>query len=484
MYYYIYTDTLENGGFAVIKRFVVLCLLFIMTFSLFACNGEISVAEDTTLAAESTTKSDADTPNTDTDEKNVIEIGETYDPITFPGVRKLSDYDGMDGTISHLTWDMIEEFPIKTSDMTIAQRRQLCLDFYKFSKTAIWVASDGFSYSKKAGTTPDTLNAGTVYGGFPYVSYGSGNVYRLLDYMDADSGIIDMKVAVDIEDTESDTSIMSKTMKYFGNQCSFSAFWGWGRVVNSAQYTITEFMTVANGFIRVGTYTYDDSITSFSSGTTTKKIVNTNGEQVMYESYAKMQMSDGLVRYTTAGHTMMCSAEPVVVRNADGTIDGTKSYLKICDQTSGSWKTGSRENGLSYIYKSGVDTKKTFASLFEDYYIPFTFEEFLYEDTVEETEYAYSHSGETVSVNELNLSSVSANYAISDIYAILRDASGELVGIVPSRAAFTSTYKLDFSLCADIFEWEKYENKNYTVEIVAQLSTGERPLVYRGTLAS
>lgn len=457
-------------------------MLFVISFSAFSCNGSGSTAdvstapEDTTAAA--TTPEKEETVNFD------IEIGQTYDPITFPGVRKLSDYNGMDGNVSHLTWDMIKEFPIKTSDMTIAQRRQLCLDFYNFSKTAIWVASDSFSYSKRAGSTPDRLNAGTVYGGFPYVSYGSGNVYRLLDYMDADSGIVDLNVAVDIKETEKDTTVMSKSMKYFGNQCSFSTYWGWGRVVNSATYTVTEFMTVSNGFIRVGTYTYDDSITSFSSGTTTKKIVNDNGEQVMYESYARMQLADGVVRYTTSGHTMMCSAEPVVVRNADGTIDGTKSYIRVSEQTSGSWKTGERENGISYSYKSGVDVKKTFASLYESYYIPFTFEELLYEDTIEETEYAYSHTEDTISTDELFMSSLSANYAISDIYAILRNASGELVGIAPARAAFTSTYTLRFSLNLDLLEWVKYENQGYTVEVVAQLSTGERPLVYRGTLAS
>ena len=281
-------------------------------------------------------------------------------------------------------------------------------------------------------------------------------MYRLLDYMDTDSGIVDLNLAVDIKETEKDTTVMSKSMKYFGNQCSFSTFWGWGRIINSANYTVTEFMTTSNGFIRVGTYTYDDSITSFSEGTTTKKIVESNGEQVMFESYAKMQLADGVVRYTTSGHTMMCSAEPVVVRNADGTIDGEKSYIRISEQTSGSWRTGALENGTSYSYKSGVDTKKTFASLYESSYIPFTFKEFLYEDAVEETEYSYSHSEDTVSADEMFMSSVNANYSISDIYAILRDASGELVSIAPARAAFTSTYTLSFSLNLDILEWGKY----------------------------
>ena len=80
------------GGIAMNKKLVCLGMIFIILFSLFSCNGDAPVTEDTTTVAESTTEAvTSDTPNADTGTKNVIEIGETYAPITFPGVRKLSD---------------------------------------------------------------------------------------------------------------------------------------------------------------------------------------------------------------------------------------------------------------------------------------------------------------------------------------------------------------------------------------------------------
>ena len=114
------------------RRVVAFCMLFLISFSLFSCNGDGNAtdvtndAENSTALSTTTGNADADeTPNFDT------EVGQTYLPITFPGVRKLSDYNGINGTPSHLTWEQIDAFPIKTSDMTIEERRQLCLDFFK-----------------------------------------------------------------------------------------------------------------------------------------------------------------------------------------------------------------------------------------------------------------------------------------------------------------------------------------------------------------
>ena len=63
-----------------------------------------------------------------------------------------------------------------------------------------------------------------------------------------------------------DMTEAEKNPKLFGNQCSFGAYWGWGRVINSANYGGTNEMVLKNGFLRVGDYSYapyGDSLEKF-----------------------------------------------------------------------------------------------------------------------------------------------------------------------------------------------------------------------------
>ena len=90
---------------------------------------------------------------------------------------------------------------------------------------------------------------------------------------------------------------------------------------------------------------------------------------------------------------------------------------------------------------------------------------------------------EEISLSKLCLSKVSANYGISDVYAIIRDSDGELIDVAVSRAEKADVRTVSFASAIDAKVWGKYSGKGYTVEIVCQLSTGERPLIYKGILA-
>lgn len=367
-----------------------------------------------------------------------------------------------------LTWDKIREFPIKSPDMTVEELRQLCVDFFRFTKTALWTPDEDLFYIKNSKGTEDDIRKGMVYGGLPYVGVASGNVYRLMDYIDEETGVVDLSEA-------------AANLKLFGNQCSIGAYWGWGRVINSADYDWTKDMVQEGGFLRVGPYTYDDALLRYGSTKTTRDICNENGMRVMFESYALLQSADGLVNYSTAGHVIMVSSNPVVVYNDDGTVNGAESYLTVIHQAQ-TWEEGTNDAGDTYLHKNGVDEILSFAELYEDAYLPFTFAEFLGTDPIEDTECVFSLSGSTVSPDEMLSAKVTANYGIADAYANVKDSEGKVVYSCAVRAEKAGCMEVGFATAIQTDQWEPYTNGEYTLEVVCQLSTGERPVIYTGTL--
>ena len=379
-------------------------------------------------------------------------------------------YAGYPTINQKLTWDAINAIPIKREDMTVEEMRDLCVQFFEFSKTALWIPDRSWSYTKNENGSPDEMVQGQIYVGLPYLCVASGNVYRLMDYIHEESGVVDMTQPI-------------AEPKLFGNQCSIAAYWGWSRVINSADYRWTYEMVEANGFLRVGPYTYPDNLMRFEDGFyTTAKVIQENGAEIMFQSYAAMKRADGLINYTTAGHTMMCSADPVVVYNNDGTINGSESYLYIIDQHV-DWSEKTNDAGDTYQHKNYVDRKFTFMQLLDEAYIPFTYKEFLGTDPVEETQVTFNHSGDTITLTQLISGEVTANYGLSDIYAIVKDASGKEVARAVQRAASAGIMTLNFGRTFNSADWESYTDGNHTVEVICQLGTGERPVIYTGTLA-
>ena len=368
-----------------------------------------------------------------------------------------------------LTWDKINAFPIKHKGMPVKERRQLCVDFFRFQKRVNWTPDCDYDYVKNPKGTADKLYAGTVYRGFPYVTVGSGNVYRMMDYID-ENGYIDIKKAGNIA-------------RKFGNQCASGVFGGWGRVVSSPRYTFTGDMSLQNGFQRVGPYTYDDAQPNFRPGSpSTYDICAANGEQIMFQSYAAMEIADALVNYRTAGHIIMCTIAPEVVYNEDGTINGEESFMHITDQAQ-TWLPGIEENGDYYLYKNTIDWKRTFNQLFASGYLPITVPELTGEMDLEDTVCAIDLAPGTVTMDEVNASTVTSNYCITDIYAIV-SADGKEVYKLAARANLNGRKEVPFASDPDFVDsWGTLPEKGvYDLKIVAQLYTGERPTIYEGKL--
>ena len=132
---------------------------------------------------------------------------------------------------NQLSWEGINSVPIKTANMPIEEARQLCVDFFRYAKTCTWIPNADYGIWADAEIHENEppkreMDYGVVYGGLPYISWATGSPYRLMDYIDEETGVVNMANA-------GDKPIL------FGNQCANGAYVGFARVINSAKYGIT-----------------------------------------------------------------------------------------------------------------------------------------------------------------------------------------------------------------------------------------------------
>ena len=426
----------------------------------------------------------------------------TSKPKETTSVSRYESVDTYTDLPNHLSWEQINAFPVVNESMSIDEARSLAVDFFRYAKTALWICDNDLEFIKNSSGSQDEMLEGVVYGGLPYVGLGSGNVYRLMDYMDPDTGVVNIKNAVD--ETEKYDG-----WKVFGNQCSIGAYWGFGRVINSANYRWTQGLVANNKFVMLGNLVVKDkegniipiqnAERNWSSNTESKpenygtdECMRDNTDKDLFEAYALMKKGDGMVYYTTAGHVIMISSDPVVVRNADGSIDPEASSVTIIDQGQTWYEDGVAADGTKYTYKGGVDTKLSFTRLKKGNYVPFTFLEFTGEDPFETGTAKFSLSGEKITTTQLFNSSVTSNYGISDIYAVVYDEDGNEIYKHAVRCTQANQKELKMtrtksekSKVPTVETWGVLgftPGKVNTVKIVAQLSTGQRLTVYEGIL--
>jgi len=421
---------------------------------------------------------------------SLVACGEKKEEI--PKKDPVSQYkaDGFEKSTlkNQVSWEGINQFKPTTEiaklyatdkDAAIKEARQIAIDFFNYAKTATWIPADTWEFTHHDdGTGPDTMQGGQVYGGLPYVGLASSAIYRVMDFIDEETGVVNIYAVAGKE---------HETQKMFGNQCANGAYQGWSRFINSAKYSGTPSMTLVNGFIPVGPYTYDEYISKWTEGYNTKAVVSENEEQTLYESYAQMIPADGFVNFTTAGHVMMLIAEPEVVKNDDGTINGNLSNLYITDQ---------HVQFVSYTHPDGgdqcqlaryVNRKFTFAEMRNSGYLPFTYKEWLGEDPIEVPETTVSVEGDSITLGKLFETKVKSNYHIYDIYVEIYDAVGNEIVKVATHNRGASNYEIKFMRAGEqAYVWGNLDSlaagKEYTAKIYAQLGTGERPDLWEGKL--
>ncbi|MBR7165357.1 MAG: hypothetical protein IKD18_03665 [Clostridia bacterium] len=371
-----------------------------------------------------------------------------------------------------LSEDDIAAIPVANSSMTTDQLRQICLDFLALQVSFPWTPKETYAYHVERQGYDVQYKEGQLYAGIPYVNVASGNVYRYLDVIDSETGILD-------------PTQFNLDNNYFGTACSGSACWAIGRVVNSANYSWTATMNKKHGFIPVGSYTYDDEINRYGEDgfPNCSDITKSNGKAVMFEAYAQMLPADIIVNN---GHVRLNASVPNVVRNEDGTINGAKSTSTWSDQgmyRNQNYQMRKQSDGTEYSIQGGVNVTITFDELYSGGYLPHTFKEFLGTDPVEDAQVSLDVDlGDTLSAAQITTSTLTANYAISDVYFNIYDSEGNFKIKNAFRAANHFTYKVEMAKAFPSGFVNIFGDGTYTLEICVQLSNGAKPVLAKGIL--
>ncbi len=442
------------------KQLIALLLAFLTIF-LSACSAGLTIQrtteEEGTKESLTQGETEAETDQAASDRPYLEQFISSYEPKRV-AVEKLS-------------WEKLDSFPKANETMTPDEARELTVSFFRFCQTFAWIPDSSLVYERKTNGDKTSLTKGTVYGGLPYGHISSGTVYRLMDFYNPETGVVNLKKATPEGET-----------LYFANQCSMGAYQGWGRVINSAQYTWTQYMVPRKGFLPVGPYTYDKNLQDFTKKLTTE-ICKENGEQTMFRSYAAMQPADGVVRYSSSGHVMMCSGNVKVVYNADGTINGEESSFTILDQAE-KHKAKQQADGSEILVQGGVDAVYTFQKAFQSGYLPFTFAEYLGADPIETAAASVNLEGESVTTADLKKAKITANYSIADVYLNILNGEGTVVYQKPIRVANVNHREMELATPLIGNPFKAYENGLYQVQLQVQLYTGDRITLYQGTLAT
>jgi len=308
--------------------------------------------------------------------------------------------------------------------------------------------------------------------------YKPGNIYAGILYSNANAGLFQF---MEFYDQETGTLVypdsVNKLKTDLGVSCADAVLWAWATVCNSITggfYPKT--MVIKNGYIPVGSYTYDANIQDFNY-LPTLKIVEQNGKKVMLESYAQVKAADALTT-STGNHAMMAIADAHVEYLYDGSIDGEKSYVMIQDQRAGGdalQRTDDQGNVLNYSGR--LDGKFSFDKLFEEHFIPVTAAEFIGLKEYETAEVTVV--GDCKDLAGLQSATVESNYPLAVINVIAKQHGKETVihRELFSGTAMTGvprTYELNkISMIKNLSKTD-YGKAGTIIKIEVVSATGER----------
>ena len=231
------------------KRLLAALLAVLMLLSVASCAAEKAPATEQAEVKTEGKKEENKTEDKKNEEKTKVE----YDKVDTP-----------------LTPERVAAIPIAREGMTEYELRQICVDYVKLSVSFQWVPNQSFEYyANQGGGTPVEFKEGKLHGGIPYINLASGNLYRMLEFYDVETGVLNVDYLVN-------------NHSLFGTACSGTTGWGWARVINSAECAWTAQLNAYAGLIPVGPYTYD--LTTYRYGEDGKEdckdIAKRNGEQV------------------------------------------------------------------------------------------------------------------------------------------------------------------------------------------------------------
>lgn len=388
-----------------------------------------------------------------------------------------TDYSAFAGIVADPKgwYDELMAMPIANDSMTEEELRQLCVDAMRMNLTFRWTPTMDINYSFTLleRTSEVYLPARIAYSGLFYCNNNArGNVWKALEYYDVETGAMDIQ------------AMGGQLLAVLSSACARGCEWGWGRVCNSSGLeTMTSYNQYNSNIVLVGSYTYPLGKYSFGSGSATKDIIAENGEDVILESYAVMQMADG-VYSSSAYHVMMVAEDPVIVRDESGKIDPEASYAIVLEQDAVGSKTDKQdtlqENGITIRGLGGVDNKYTFQQLMDKGYLPFTLKELVGQDPVEAgdawlgTQTTRLENGADMPVSEVMTKTLFTNYAICTTTAQIKDPQGNVL-LTQHYDTQTTPFTYHVSVASSEFveKAAAYANGENTLHVYVRMSNGE-----------
>lgn len=273
--------------------------------------------------------------------------------------------------------------------------------------SVMWNVSQDLRHSCTCSSTScyGIYNANTTYRGIPY-NHKGGSMNSFNYCLDENNVMKDFVYEMAEFDGYD---------AYIGNDCSTSVLQAWWSVSNSVDFIRTRYQYPHYnlGTIAVGDWASEEDLGAYSVA-----YVEATGEQEMYEAYAQMRKGDSYMYYIElGGHTRMVAEDPVVVRDQEGKIDPTYSYVLCHEQGAG----GSTDE---FVSTWRLNYKYTFANLYYDAALPVTCEELLTgEMEPVECELLNGAEGKV----GLTTGIVQANYYLDNVNMVITNAAGETV---------------------------------------------------------
>jgi hypothetical protein len=180
---------------------------------------------------------------------------------------------------------------------------------------------------------------------------------------------------------------------------------------------------------------YDASLAAYSCTTEkdSAQILATNGADTILEAYTKARQGDAIVAFlttpwndeglTNAGHARLIVADPIVIRNADGTIDSDKSYMITTEQGRSDNSNTTWRVNYTYTFRTLLDDPADPASSgYDRTYLPITIRA-LHDESVRESYVSLYPGAENVTAP--NKGKIYSNFRVLSHRMIVKD--GETV---------------------------------------------------------
>lgn len=286
---------------------------------------------------------------------------------------------------------------------------------------------------------------GKTYYGIPYC-HTSGSYERFMYCLDENGQMKDWVMAMG----DGIWTGLAKDLgfnNYIGNDCSGAVAWAWMQVSPNSVKDDGSYVFLTEGMIpntknqknygvyAVGSwngekFTEKDATYKVMTLTESPEIFKANGMEAMMEAYAQTRKADALVYGEPGGHVRLVAEDPVVIRNADGTIDIDRSYF-ICHEqgdglynnrykgTNSSWR-------INYRYTFSVMAKGSSKNGEEKYleggsghsYLPITIRALRQEEMPAVT---------VTAEGDLLTGLVRSNYRIQSTAITVKDSTGKVV---------------------------------------------------------